>query len=282
MKKTDNKQKKPQALTPEAVNRLKKLILLFSVGACAVRLLLGVIHEILLSNLTPSSIFVSLSGYINEAFSVCALFALMAVAVYASLAGRAQLTIYAALMQGISMLMISTLANCLVIWLLTLLGDSSLMRGAPFEISNYTTGTLNSTQIIYLLTISFVSAAVIMLIIVVFLLILRAMTKKQRESGADLSVSGLADAKRANSPLIRICMIFPAVFVGVSLVSRIIDTVNLITGGEPPRTVGDYIVLATPYFMLVIFTAAGVIAMQVTAERTARRIKEICTSSSER
>ena len=266
----------PTAITPEGTKFLKRRVLLLSVGACSLRLLLVVIHEIMLVNLGASSLAVSLVGYFTEAFTACALFSLVAVAVYAKLIGQDGVFAYAIVMQGLSMLLISSLLNMFVIWFMTVINDSDLMSGAAFEISNYTTAMLTGEQVIYLLSMSFISIAVIMVMLLIFIPVMRAAKKKALAANIELSIDALAEKKWSDSPARLPSVLFIAIFVGVSLISRIIDTVSTLTSGDPPRTAGDYIVLGTPYFTLVIFAAAGALAMQFAYERIAKRMKSVC------
>lgn len=259
-------------LSGGAEHYLKKIILLLSFGACGVRLILSVIRDILLTNLGTSALPVRLMGYINEAFSACALFALMCAAIYSLLAGKPHLLSYAILMQSVALITITVLAGTALTWLLALINDTDAVRDAPFDISNYTLTSLQNEQLLYVLSLSFLSVVVLIAIMLISLPFIKGIKKGYDTKYTDLSVSTLARSKWQESPAFKPCIAFASVFAGVSLISQIADTVQLLVSEGAPVTVSDYILLATPYFTLVIYVAAGLLAMQVFYDRLASKV----------
>ena len=274
MKKNTSPASKPVRLSDGAEHYLRKIILLLSFGACGVRLVLSVIRDILLTNLGSSSLPVQFMGYINEAFSACALFALMCAGIYALLAGLPHLLSYAMLMQSIALVTITVLAGTGLTWLLALINETDAMRDAPFDISNYTLSSLQNEQLIYILSFSFLSVIVLIAIMLISLPFIKGIKNGYDKQKTDLSVNALAKAKWQDSPAAKPCIAFAAVFTAVSLISQIADTVQLIVSEGTPVTVSDYILLATPYFTLVIYVAAGLLTMQLFYDKLASKMLE--------
>ena len=275
MKKNTSPASHPVRLSDAAEPYLKKIILLLSFGACGVRLVLSVIRDILLTNLGTDALPVQFMKYINEAFSFCALFALMCVGIYALLAGLPHLLNYALLMQSIALVTITVLAGAGLTWLLALINDTDAMRDAPIDISNYTLSSLQAGQLLYIISYSFISVIVLIAIMLVSLPFIKRIKKGYEKQKTDLSVNALAKAKWQDSPAAKPCIAFTSVFSAVSLIAQTADTIQLIVTEGTPVTVSDYIFLATPYFTLVIYVAAGLLTMQLLYEMIAAKMLAI-------
>ena len=275
MKKNTSPASSPARLSDAAEPYLKKIILLLSFGACGVRLVLSVIRDILLTNLGTSALPVQLMGYINEAFSACALFALMCAGIYSLLAGLPHLLSYAMLMQSIALVTVTVLAGTGLTWLLALINETDAIREAPFDISNYTLSSLQNEQLIYILSFSFLSVAVLIAIMLISLPFIKGIKKGYDKQKTDLSASALAKSKWQESPAAKPCIAFTAVFTAVSLIARIADTIQTIVTEGTPVTVSDYIFLATPYFTLVIYVAAGLLTMQLFYDKLSSKMLEL-------
>ena len=277
MKKNTSPASKPVRLSDGAEHYLRKIILLLSFGACGVRLVLSLIRDILLTNLGANAAAVQFMGYVNEIFSVCTFFALMCAGIYALLAGLPYLLNYAILMQSIALVTITVLAGAGLTWLLTFINDKAdAMRNAPFDISNYTLESLQSGQLIYIISYSFISIIVLIAIMLISTPFIKGIKSGCEKKNTDLSVSALAAAKWQESPSAKPCIAFTSVFAAVSLIAQIADTIQLIVTEGTPVTVSDYILLATPYFTLVIYIAAGILTMQFFYDKLAGKVLELC------
>jgi|GEM_PF-2061462 len=250
----------PRRLSADARGSLKKLIILLTFGACGLRFILNFLYDVLFANLGSYSLPVQLLGYVNEAVSVCALFALVTVAVYAKLTDAEGLFPYAIIMQGVSMLSITTIAYCFFVYLIAYI-DSAVSVHPDFEISNFTLQTLNDEMLIRLLSISFLGVLSVMLTVGVAIPFINRIKKKYDDAHMDLSPDALAKRKWSDNPMQKPCLAFLICFVSVGLVFRIIETVTDILE-QAPGSISDLIVLGTPYLMVIIYAAAGFIVMQ--------------------
>ena len=244
--------------------RLTALILILSAGACALRFLLNFIYDTLLINLGSYSIPVVILQYANEAFSFCALFALMCLAIYALLIGQRDLFNLAVIVQSVSHLLILTVGYCFFVYLLAYIESSSTVRPVNFELSNFTLAELDSGGLLSLLTMAFLSFLVTVLFIVISVPFILGIRKKYIQGRTDLSHEALVGRRFSESPLRKPCTAFLISFAACSLAFQIYGTVSSVIT-ETPVSIGDYLVLAMPYFMIVIYSAAGLLIMQLTA-----------------
>lgn len=258
-----------RSLSAGAEQRLRRLILIFSLGACGVRFLLNTVYDVMLANLGSYALPVRILAYFNQAFSFCAIFALMSAAIYAKLTGADHLFSFAILMQAIAHLFIITIGYCFFVYLLAYIDANASVRPA-FELSNFTLAALNSGGIVELLTVAFFDFLLTLLFIVIALPFIISIKKKYVAERLDTSAAALAKSKWAASPMRKPCMAFLVSFAGVSIVSLIISTVTDVIS-EAPVSISDYIVIATPYVMTVIYAAAGLLIMQIVSDKLCGR-----------
>ncbi len=253
------KVKRTTSIGEKGAKLSKKLTLIFTFGAAALSLLLALVYQALIANFGTASAAVSVLSYIIEAFSVVTFFCFATGALYLLFSRQRGGFAYSLVMYGLSAIGVSVLANAGLVYLLSWLSEAVSL---PFEISNYTRSFLEGAQLIYIISMSFFSVLSSFGILLVFSLAAAWLLKKYESAKVDLSLEALANENDYENPLRTPKILFTAIFAVISVGFQIYDTVQTVIRDGAPTVLSEYIYIVSPYFMLLVYTAAGYFAMQ--------------------
>ena len=251
------KEKRTPALSANGIRFGRRLILLLTFGVALLGVLLSALYQILIANFGTDSPVISVFYYLIEVISVCSLFCFMGCALYLLFSTGKELFLQSVLIYGLSGLAVSVLFNALTVYLLALANDR---LDLPFDISNYPLSFLERDQLMYIVSMSFLSVLSTCVILGISSAI--ALRIRNRAQSRLCTPELLAKELDTDNPLQKPCFVFICIFSLVGFALRIYDTVNTVISIGAPRLITEYVYLITPYFMLLVYVLAGYFALQ--------------------
>ena len=256
----------------DAESFVKKTALFLCFGGSGAYLLLSLIYQALIANVGTSSPVVYIFSYAGETLSVCINFCIAAVIIYTFLAKMSYAHHFSILMNILAEIGVTVLLTAGFTWLTALLDDKLRL---PFSLGNFTLSSLeDGTQLLMIISMSFISVISAVSMIHVALLIVRLIKRKQSVGKKEPSKEELTDLHNAKSPLAISPTVTAAVFAIIGIAFQVFETIDQVNAFKP-RLISEYLELIIPYFLVVVYTLAGYFAMQYFLKYFTGKIAEI-------
>jgi len=269
------KEKRTLSISVAGASLSRRLILLLTFGTSLLTVILAALYQMLIANFGTDQPLIYVIYYLIEAISVCSLFCFVALAFYLLFAGEKGAFTYSLIMYALAGLFISVLLNTGFVWLLAYIGDNVIL---PFEISNYTLSFLEGPQILYLMSMSFVSMLSSLAVVIASAIVAKRIYKTYLAKRVDTSLEKLCSENNGENPLYKPSMIFVGIFSAFGFAMNVYDTVQTVITQGAPSLITEYVYLIVPYFMLLIYVLAGYFAMQYFAKFYSKRMLELSAS----
>ena len=198
---------------------------------------------------------VSLLSFLGEAISVAGYFGAATCMITAQWYSDRSKTFFALIVHVIALLVIGLGIQNLILFLLAVIDDMTLVN---FYFGNYTVSQLINDG---LLSRSVISGAINILILIAIILEIAAMNKKIIKTANEKTYVKDYYAKIKES-----AFVLAILFLIVSCVIAIFETVMTIIQYGTPNTISDVLYLAKPYFIALITVLIGWVTALLTAK----------------
>lgn len=217
------------------------------------------LRQIVLANVGAGVLF-QLIFQATELLNLVAFFLLMALAVYAALAGANRVLGRIVALHGVASLFIVILLRlgfyCLMAWI-----DAQYIL--PFDLCNQTLNTLlrnSSAELMSLALSLFISQVVLFVLLGVIAFVSLRSRQKALAASADLSPASLSQ-QFDTSPLPQILRTGLILYTLFALGNQIFDTVSTVVNLGAPDGFSSLLSLIVPYFLLAIYTLICYLAL---------------------
>lgn len=260
----------PATLSEGGLKKLSFYTLLLTIVAPLIdTLLIFPLRQIILANSSGTGVIYQIVYQITELFNLLAFFALLALAIYAAVAGASHLLGRIIALHGISSVFVVILLRMGVYYLLAWF-DANFY--APFSFCNQTLNALtrdDGAQLQALTLGLFLSQVLLFILLAVIAMI--ALRCRQTSIAAKIDLSPRALSKEFDSsPIPRLLKLALIIYTAQALINQIINSVMDLVKLGIPNTFGSLTDLIVPYFFLAIYSILGYLALDYTCRWIAR------------